>query len=241
MDDCRFPPPLSDDDFSAAIDGVAPPQVREHLAGCAGCAARLDVARQAEHALRGRLAFWDCPSSQQLGDYQFGLLPQNERRAVDTHITDCVRCTAELAELGVFLNTGVTRRVVKRAPPLPRPRLGELVARLLPQAPAFALRGAASRTLSFAAGNVTVMLELRAADGERVMLEGQILDDTQELWAAALVELRQGGALQATAFVDEFGGFVCGPLAPASAELRITPERGPVVVVPDIDLGAAEL
>src|SRR5438128_6726342 len=100
---CNHPPPLTPDQLSDAIDGSADEAVRAHLADCPSCAARLADARLAEERLRARLFRWDCPTSQQLGDYEQGRLAAPEAATVASHVEQCVRCTQELAELRAFM------------------------------------------------------------------------------------------------------------------------------------------
>ena len=52
---CSAPPPLTDDQLSAALDGEADQVVLDHLERCPSCTARLEQARRAERALAGRL------------------------------------------------------------------------------------------------------------------------------------------------------------------------------------------
>lgn len=227
--DCRTPPPLSDDQLSAALDGDADAAVQAHLAACPGCAARLEQARRIEQGLQRRLAFWDCPDPRALGEYELDLLEPAARASFAAHLDTCGRCREELADLRALLGTPApATRPAPTARPTPlRARLGELIARLLPApaAPALALRGAASRTLTAEVGDLTVMLDLTPA-GSDLRIEGQLLSDTLDPWLGALVELHQDGVLQSTALVDEFGGFSCGPLPNSPGELRISAENG---------------
>src|SRR6059058_694021 len=96
---CSFPPPLTDDQFTAALDGEVSLPVQQHLAMCPGCAARLTQARQVEQMLKSKLRRWDCPTSQQIGHYHLGLTSQTEARSIAEHLSQCVACQAELSEL----------------------------------------------------------------------------------------------------------------------------------------------
>jgi hypothetical protein len=234
--DCRIPPPLSDDQLSSALDGDADTEVQEHLTACPSCTARLEQARRIEQGLR-KLAFWDCPSPEELGEYELAMLDTAASQAVAAHLGGCGRCRAELEDLRALLGTPepAARPAVPAAAPRPTPlraRLGELIARLLPvpAAPALALRGAASRTLTAEAGDLTLMLDMTDA-GQGVRIEGQLIGDALDPWLGAVVELRQGGALQSAALVDEFGGFSLGPLPAAPADLRITGEHGGTILL----------
>jgi len=236
--DCRIPPPLSDDQLSSALDGEADTEVQVHLAACPNCAARLKRARRIEQGLR-KLAFWDCPSPEELGEYELAMLDTAASQTIAAHLGECGRCRAELEDLRALL--GTPEPAARPAPAVPvatprptplRARLGELIAQLLPTpaAPALALRGAASRTLTAEAGDLTLMLDLSDA-GQGVRVEGQLIGDALDPWLGAVVELRQGGALQSAALVDEFGGFSLGPLPAAPADLRITGEHGGTILL----------
>ena len=66
---------------------------------------------------------------------------------------------------------------------------------------------------------------------------GQVVADDLAAWAGALVELRQSGALQATAIVGDLGDFRLAAVAAAISELRLTPLHGRMLVVADLPLG----
>ncbi len=234
---CSQPPPLTDDQLSAAIDGDAGLAVLAHLAACPACAARLEAVRRLEESLGSRLHRWDCPPPQQLADYHVGLVAQDAAQVIAGHLAQCVLCASEIAELRAFLATDAVAAPVDRsAPPQARPRLGEVFARLLPRPPALALRGAAVRPIGAEAPGVAIMLETRSSGPTEVLLNGQVLAEDHERWVGALVELRQGGHLRATAEVDDLGTFACNSLRAAPTELRLTPRTGAVVVVPEVDL-----
>src|SRR5258706_15883756 len=154
---CKHPPQLTPDQLSDAIDGTAGAAVQEHLGDCPFCAQRLANARLAEQKLGSRLFRWDCPPSQQIGDYDQGLLPESDGATIATHIRECARCTQELAELRLFMATPDRPRPV--APPQPARRgasLGELIAQLLPRSLAPALRGELRPPLTAQAEGVTI-------------------------------------------------------------------------------------
>jgi anti-sigma factor RsiW len=100
---CSAPLPLTEDALDAALDGGAPLEVWAHLSGCPGCMARLDHARQFEHAMAMTLRRWECPPATQLGAYHWGLLAPEQARALAAHLADCPRCREEVAELRIFL------------------------------------------------------------------------------------------------------------------------------------------
>ena len=236
---CNAPPPLNDDQITAALDGSPGPEVQAHLAGCPACAARLERARQVELGLRTRLRRWDCPAPQLLADYHLGLITGEPERSIVRHLAICASCKEELETLRLFLGAEEPRRAAPRPaalPPRATPR-GPLFARLLPRAPAIALRGHAAGPLQAVVEDTMILLDTRAAVG-KVELQGQIAGDDPDRWAGALVELRQEGALRATAEVDDLGTFSCGLVPLARSELRFTPRAGRMVILPDLDLTA---
>jgi len=240
--ECSSPPALSDDALSAILDGAAAESALDHLAACPSCAARVQEARQAERLLRARLRRFDCPPPDRLGEYHLSMLPADEERAIRSHLATCVRCQEELEQLRTFMLADDPEALPAPAPAFaaPRrverrpPRLRELVARLLPPAPSMALRGAATRTRTYEAGGVTVLLDLQPSAGG-VVVAGQLLADNEEQWAGALVEARQSGALVATAALDDLAMFRIGPLAAAPADLRIASPAGASFVIAALD------
>lgn len=59
---------------------------------------------------------------------------------------------------------------------------------------------------------------------------------TAELAQRCTVEIRQASTLVATAFVDDIGGFDCGPIAAGPTEVRVTAADGMSIVVADLVL-----
>jgi hypothetical protein len=212
--------------------------VRDHLERCASCTARLDQARLAERTLVGRLYRWDCPSARQLSEYHLDLADPAEASAISRHLEGCARCSAEIEQFRQFL--AADDQPPPPVQPLrpPRPRLAELIARLLPPAPAPAVRGAGPAPIVAEAAGVTILLHVQPATDGRINITGQVVADDQERWAGALVELRGSGVPQAVATLDALGGWDCGPLPAGAAELRVTREDGLVVVLPAVELAA---
>ncbi len=239
--DCSAPPPLTDDQISAVLDGAAEGAVLAHLAGCASCAARLEDARRVERTLRDGLHRWDCPAPQTLADYHLARVGAEQDRAIARHLAGCARCAAEIETLRLFLLAG---EPAPAPPPVGAPRRagrparGPLLARILPRSLAPTLRGGGGPLMAEADG-LTIFVDVQPAGAGQVALECQLVADDQQRWTGALVEIRQSGALRATAEVDDLGGFRCAAIPAGATELRITPPGGRMLVVPGLELIAA--
>lgn len=236
---CSLSTPLTDDQISALLDGDAEQPVQAHLEHCPACAARLQAAKEIEQTLHHRLHRFDCPPSQQLGDYHLGLVDRALDRSIMLHLEQCSLCKAEIEELRLFLAAAEPSKIRMVAGPVLQPRrptFGELIARLLPRTAPLTMRGVAPTTTTAEAGSATIVLDTQPTTAGRITLQGQVLDDQQERWVGALVELRQSGVLQATATLDDLGGFQCGPLKPDPLELRLTPRQGRPIRVPEVEV-----
>jgi anti-sigma factor RsiW len=235
---CIDPPPLSPDQLSALIDGVAEAHVTEHLARCPYCTERLAAARVLEQQLSGQLHRWDCPTPQQLVDFHLGMLGEDQAQ-IAAHTSSCPRCQAELAELAAFLDAN--GELAATPPPQPervrRPSLRELIAQLLPRTPAMALRGEHAGPLVAQAGDIMVLLDIQAAGDTGLNVIGQLAAPDQDAWTGALAQVSHNNAVVHTAFVDDMGGFRFAGLAPAFVDLRITPPSGPAIFLPGLNVG----
>lgn len=237
--ECNAPPPLTEDQLSAAADGVEDATVRSHLASCPSCAARLDAARQAERRLHAALLRWDCPAPAELADYHVRRLAPAQAREVEQHLAGCARCTAELADLRAFMAADL----LEAAPPPARMPSGSapwsvLFARPVSSPAAVALRGAGSGPLMLAAAGATIFLDAQPAGAGLISLQGQLVASDEQSWTGALVEVRHSGALAASAEVDELGSFACAAFPAGQTELRISLPSGRMLVLSDLDLSA---
>lgn len=237
-----MPPPLSDDEISAVLDGTAGDDVMRHVALCADCARRVALARHLESVLAQRLNRWDCPPPLALGEYHLNLLSEHEARAIRKHIEGCPRCQAELRELSVFLENGLREDSKAVEPAAKRPRrpmrLGLpqiLSGTVLTNHPALALRGTGEEPVIIETDGLTLYLKLEPRAGQPVLL-GQIAGDSFESWVGALVQFWQEDALRATAEVDDLGTFRCEAIALQPFELIITAPHGATILVPEIYL-----
>lgn len=102
--ECSEPGAIRDEELLAYIDGVpVRPAVLAHLAHCQYCSSRLATYQRMDRKLIQRLYRWDCPSNQLLGEYQLGLLSNEQVVEIQDHLKRCVLCAAEVAMLTNFL------------------------------------------------------------------------------------------------------------------------------------------
>lgn len=234
--ECSHPPPLREDQLSAALDDGGDDDVRAHVAACPSCAARLNDARRLEAALRRRLYRADCPSPQRLADYRLGLLGENEAEQAEQHLTGCPRCREEDEELRRFLaDAPPPARKVPSARPA-RPMTWALRGRVVRSVSAVALRGAGGDPLMIEAGPHTIFLDARLEGSHGLRLTGQLLAQPEEPWRVALVEIQQGGAVRFVGPLDAAGGFQCLLPSREPIELRISATGQPVIVVAGLHL-----
>jgi len=238
---CQMPPPLSDDEISAVLDGSAEDDVLRHIDVCPDCARRVAAARRLEVAIAQRLNRWDCPSPLALGEYHLNMLSERQARAIREHVKGCPRCQAELADLSVFLENGRhedAKGVEPSTGKLPRVNLrlpDWLLGKPLVQRPAMALRGTGEEPVIIEAGALTVFLKLEPRAGQPVLL-GQLAGDDLGPWVGALVQMWQEGALRATAEVDDLGAFRCEAIALQPFELQIIAQSGATIQMPEVHL-----
>jgi len=225
--ECSSPPPLTDDQLSAALDQSAAPDVIEHLANCGACAARLQAAQLAEQSLRSALYRWDCPAPEALAEYHLGRPSAEEQRAIIRHLETCARCREEMAELVLFMRDDAPVAAPAKPSPVRPVSRGWTLARLLPRAAVPALRGGTGAPLMFETDDgVTIFVELQPLAGGQTELRGQLVADDQDAWTGALVELRQSGVLRATAVIDDLGTFRVAALPTQPTELQIARADG---------------
>lgn len=239
MMECKHGTALNDEQLSAFIDGVADHDVAKHLATCPACATRLEDLQRFEQHLSAQLSRWDCPTSQQLANYHWGLTSRSASQAITRHLESCVRCSEEIETLRVFLNETVPQQASSPTPVSERPvrfRFREFIATLLPRPQALAVRGDGHAPMVAEVGDTTIVLDVQSIDAGKVSLLGQLATDDPDRWTGALVEVRQAGALRATAEVDDVASFQCTALPAAMSDLRITAPDGISIVLPHVEL-----
>lgn len=202
---CIDPPALTELDLAIYLDGEADAAVIHHIAACPACRANATTLAAAQLTLFDQLYRSNCPTPEDLRDYQIGLLSRADRSNVALHLARCPHCTRELFLLTDFLNQSVP---VASTPNL-FDQIKFLVATLMSapssSAPALAgQRGDESGLLLYQADDIQIGVEV-VTDPEsgQQQLHGVVtsaaLDDL-------LVHLWRNGVLIATAPVDPLLG-----------------------------------
>ena len=181
-----------------------------------------------EQNLTKTLYRFECPPSEQLGEFQFGLLPSPETDAIDQHLTQCVLCQTEIASLNKFIAEIPLPYGLGQAPPPAPSILRKLIAHLVDQMqpgglqPAFALRGSADANAPriYQAEEIEIALEIME-DGEQPtlkMMVGLLLAFDPESPLTA-VKLQQNSQLISQTEVDELGNFTFHKLQTGSYDI----------------------
>lgn len=72
---------------------------REHLKQCALCQQQLTLYKQTNALLRAKFYRFQCPSGVELNYYCLGILSDESRKRIDSHILDCPSCADEVVEI----------------------------------------------------------------------------------------------------------------------------------------------
>ena len=72
---------------------------REHLAQCTVCQQRLRAYRRTNSRLLSKLYRSTCPDAVELNYYCLGVVPEEERMAIASHVLDCPACADDVAEI----------------------------------------------------------------------------------------------------------------------------------------------
>jgi hypothetical protein len=170
--------------------------------------------RAADLSLTRILARSTCPSPHTLGEFQHGLLDEEEARRIARHSSDCPHCSREIAQIVEFMDL-----VKADVDPGMVERFKRIVAELISRPPdfeagppwampaAFGVRGhEESRSWVYQAGDyqIALMVDDDLEAPGRMQLTGLITGPEIEGWRA---ELQQAGKILQVVPVDEFGNF----------------------------------
>lgn len=102
--ECSQPGVIRDDELLAYLAGEnVRSVVTQHLVQCMRCSSLLVEYRELEQSLLQKFYRRECPSNHILGEYQLGLLADDLTYKVQSHLGQCILCSAEVASLTAFL------------------------------------------------------------------------------------------------------------------------------------------
>lgn len=222
---------ISDSDLLMYIDGVASPEVSAQIEKNEGYLKRAAALERQQKVWGSYLYRSDCPESLTLGEYHLGRLHASQTKAIEKHLSYCLHCREELAELAAFVNVeseefndGIVGQVDKI--------FAQLVSGVMPLRRSrftfeTGLRGGGSDAYQYEAGSSKIALEVQE-DTENPgfqalvgIIEGLEAEDYE-------VSLWQAGEMQARAKINDLGGFTLGNLQPGEYQLII---HGPKVEI----------
>jgi len=189
MPNCVSPPELSDAALLRFLDGLADPEVKDHLGLCEHCSQKLRNMERGLREITRRVYRSSCPSSMDITAYHLGDLPEDESAHIRDHLELCADCRQEIVMFNQFLNSTAEREPEREN--LQR-QVEIFIARLLDVGgtPAFAsVRGTGDATpYVYQAGNsqITVTIDKMVKTAGRFRLTGLLLGATEGGWTAYL-------------------------------------------------------
>lgn len=239
---CYFDQPLSEDDISDILDGIADESRLEHIKQCDACRERVEAAHQTETFLERYLTRRDCPTPLQLGNYSTGYLDGSEREQIREHIITCSFCQQELAKLEDFLKLDDDAIPVRSSSVDPDNilYLGQdyFQTRAEMHADLRQARGSSKKQLRAHAEGITILIDLQRTQ-EGLALECMFIpEDIRQLadWVGSLVEIRAADELITVSYVEEDGSFRCDTMPSKILSMRITSLTGIAIMISDIDI-----
>lgn len=235
---CYMPPEIDATELLAFVNGDAGDRVAEHLRLCDHCRARAEAIASQEGRLTSLLYRFDCPSSQELGEYQLGMMDATRKASIDEHLGWCLHCSQELEQLDSFLD-----ELEPDIAPAPLQAVRTLVAQLVsrsrqaldrlqpdPLRPAMAgVRGTAQGPLVFEAEDAQISIRITPDEQTPGTYKALGLIIGADL-INAKVYLWRGGTQVASAAVDDLGAFELGDLVSGIYQLILSSQAGEVQI-----------
>ena len=230
---CEFPPELDDYRILTYLDGEAGSGVADHLKVCPHCRAKAARLQRMEGYLAAAAYRRSCPTPDELGEYQLGLLKRKRAAGITAHleVDRCPHCAREMAQLRSFLGElapasepSLLKGAVEQVRVVVAGLLGGAPGpfpALQPAPAAAGLRGDNAATRIFAAEEVEIIVGVQSDTEapDRLVLLGLITGVDSVGYS---VHVWQDGRLIAAAPVDEGGNFIVSDLIPAGYELVLS-------------------
>lgn len=100
MDSLHTLAPTDEELLSLAYDeGALPEEKREHLDQCEICQQRLTTYRRTNSRLLSKLYRSACPGAVELNYYCLGVVPEEERVSIASHLLNCPACAGDVVEI----------------------------------------------------------------------------------------------------------------------------------------------
>ena len=234
--ECSTPPPLTDEELSAILDGEIDETVQLHLSKCPGCTARLAEMGQMD-GLFSSLRRIECPLPQQIADFHWGFLDAELASIVEQHLAHCPRCQDELAVLKDFLEQSSDEFPTSNVIPL-WDNQDVYQARRVEVSGSLALKGQRGQDDKSAhdvqAGTARIFLETSTTP-RGYLLSGQVVD-SEVNWVRAMVEFWQDNTPQQVGVLDDMAEFRFEFTTPLPITLFITSSSGITLSVKDIQI-----
>jgi hypothetical protein len=228
---CISSPALDNVDIAMYVDGEADEATVAHIQQCPFCSERARQWTLLQNRLRKQAYRVNCPIPTELGDYNLGLLPAQRALLVSAHLRECLLCKQEVAALEDFLTDLAPETSLLGAVKVLIARLISGQSELVPTGRA--LRGEVKGPLTFQANGILIVLDINSTKEGKADILGQVATEHQDQWTGARVELRKDDQLQASTEVDDLGTFQYTGVIPGGQELRILPQSGPIIIVPN--------
>jgi hypothetical protein len=165
-----------------------------------------------------------CPETNELGEYQLGLLSITRAQQIQAHLAECPHCRSELGQLQSFLESVEPDLDISLAERV-RVWLAELMspgaAGGLTPALAFGLRGDESGVHFYQAGGAQITLEIQDdpnAPGRRTLVGLILMEEAANLQA----NLWRDDHVVMSGDVDELGNFTLSGLETGNYELFLS-------------------
>ncbi len=257
--ECSEPGTIRDEELLAYLAGDrVRPVVQQHLTHCQSCSAKLADFRHVEQSLTRKLYRLDCPSNHVLGEYQLGLLSNEQASSVKFHLSTCVLCSVEIATLSQFLaNDPMLVERVAIQPSLSNNhgsysvnpsfshlrnitsgQIRRVIATFVPPQPRFAYqREIASteiwpRSYSAEDFHISIQLDKGASHKDSLQLIGFVTrkGSSLESLQGTQVVLSTEADVVYKQNIDELGNFVFSSISPASYTLELQLPDSTIVI-----------
>lgn len=213
---------LTDAQLIAYLDGEASPEIVIQVEQSGFYQERLKQLAETQEALQDRLYRFDCPSSQELGDFHLDYLTSREKAKIRKHLASCPNCTAELEQLRAFQGTSPGLIELGRI----------LIARLISNidsvdyfsqpdlAPAWETRGREKSPLIFQADEfqIVILPDLETKQPARYTLTGLVVGQTT---SGGEVDLLTSERCAASAVIDDLGNFAFEHVEPGEYQMIV--------------------